>query len=542
MSFVRYTLYFPPLLGSNGRECPTRTPTLSQLPASDKGARLSKQPNNVRNCCAIAVIARATPQKCGKRELNNTSPGLHVPPGWPPAAPKKFKFSPARPGGQCGDSMREGAMPLAGTCLFFCPEREREERLLHRHLHAILERDTAALPLLKCYSRSAAGKEILASSVRPEAVLCGVVDHLLSAAVLCSPGVDPFDGFVADRLRAVRCDGCVQDLRSLAWGGALVRQVRYHLGMGYFLGGLGPQAEGGGALDAHTNSERTGEALGVARGVLLSLLEEAEGGGGGAAAAAAAEGAAGARLRALALEVHGYALVQALSQPAAVKALLAQAAPLLRAAPGSAREAWGALLPPCMAWLGGRWSQFIRLLEALPCAPAPVLFARCALHRLLPLARANLLQALNDALGVPRQALLPVPALQVALGFRGGGGGGGGGEPAWFQTARFLVQLGMEVREGGDGGARCPLGRLGELLRGAAAAGGREEVVALTAVLSKASPLQCLGQGPAAVPREAALKAQAALAPLREDAFLPLAAAGAPSVGALLDLINQGLC
>lgn len=315
-------------------------------------------------------------------------------------------------------------MPLAGTCLFFCPERERKERLLHRHLHPILERDTAALPLLKCYSRSAAGKEILASSVRPEAVLCGVVDHLLSAAVLCSPGVDPFDGFVADRLRAVRCDGCVQDLRSLAWGGALVRQVRYHLGMGYFLGGLGPQAEGGGALDAHTNSERTGEALGVARGVLLSLLEEAEGGGGGAAAAAAAEGAAGARLRALALEVHGYALVQALSQPAAVKALLAQAAPLLRAAPGSAREAWGALLPPCMAWLGGRWSQFIRLLEALPCAPAPVLFARCALHRLLPLARANLLQALNDALGVPRQALLPVPALQVALGFRGGGGGG----------------------------------------------------------------------------------------------------------------------
>jgi uncharacterized membrane protein YgcG len=476
--------------------------------------------------------------------------------------------------------MEPRAGPLRGTCQQFCSASEASTRRLHA-----LEQRPPAFPPVKCFSRSSAGSVVLPEECRPEPVLCAAVAHLLRA-VLAHPELALQDGLVADRLRAVRGDGFVQGLRSLAWCAALARQVRYHLAAAYFLGGevLGGGALGGGStasgsLSAHENGERLSEALGMARGALAALLEaEAE--------AQQQEGRAAAE--ALALEVLGYALVLALPQPVAVRGILAQAAPLARSAPAPARAAWRCVVGPCMAWLGGRWPEFLRLVAALggacaaeAAAPAPapspaLFFARCALHRLVPLARAQLLAAVNDALGTPaRPPTLPLAAVTAALHCGCGGGsaalgsgasggaiggagsscvsggsgsgssGGGQGEPAWFRAARFAAQLGLSVVEavpsGGacaGGSVPCPAGRLFELrvAWGRGDAGAPEAVGALGVVLNKATRL-ALGGSPCS--SEDALRAAVALTPLREDAdFFPLGACGARTVGALVDLIN----
>ena len=444
---------------------------------------------------------------------------------------------------------------LQGTCPLFCPAAEAAERRLHA-----LEQRPPRFPPVKCFSRSYAGSAVLAAECRPEPVLCAVVAHLLGA-VLGHPELGPLDGLVADRLRAVRADGFVQGLRSLAWCGALVRQVRYHLAAAYFLGGA-PLGGGGGSsssaaaaaaegsgLDAHANGERLGEALGMARSALAELLQAGGGGGGGEREAAAA----------LALEVQGYALVLALGaqQAGAARGVLAQGAQLARRAPAPARAAWRSLLAPCLAWLGGRWPDFLRLVAALPrgCAeqqrqqPA-LFFSRCALHRLLPLARAQLLAALNEALGTPaRPPTLPLAALTGVLRLTSGGGGGlgegagvgagagGEGEPAWFRAARFAAQLGLQVLQGGSG-APCAASSLFELRRAWAGgeAGAEAAVGALGVVLNKSLRLALGGSGSSS---DEALRALVALAPLREDFdFFPASACGARSPGALADLIS----
>jgi hypothetical protein len=455
---------------------------------------------------------------------------------------------------------------LQGTCAHFCPAAEAGERRLHA-----LEQRPPRFPPVKCFSRSYAGSAVLAAECRPEPVLCAVVAHLLGA-VLAHPELGPLDGLVADRLRAVRADGFVQGLRSLAWCGALVRQVRYHLAAAYFLGGAPLGGGGGGAaaaaegsgLDAHANSERLGEALGMARSALAELLLAGGGGGGGSEGGAAAA--------ALALEVQGYALVLALGaqQAGAARGVLAQGAQLARSAPAPARAAWRSVLAPCLAWLGGRWPDFLRLVAALPRGggagqqqPA-LFFARCALHRLLPLARAQLLAALNEALGTPaRPPTLPLSVLTgvLRLGSGGGGGlgegatgsagqgagagagassgGGGEGEPAWFRAARFAAQLGLQVVQGGGSAAPCGAGSLFELRRAWAAgeAGAQPAAGSLGVVLNKSQRLALGGGGGGG--GDEALRALVALAPLREDAdFFPASACGARSPGALADLIS----
>jgi hypothetical protein len=210
----------------------------------------------------------------------------------------------------------------------------------------------------------------------------------------------------------------------------------------------------------------------------------------------------------------------------------------------------------------------LRLVAALPRGggagqqqPA-LFFARCALHRLLPLARAQLLAALNEALGTPaRPPTLPLAALTgvLRLGSGGGGGlgegatgsagqgagagagasggGGGEGEPAWFRAARFAAQLGLQVVQGGSG-APCAASSLIELRRAWAGgeAGAEAAAGALGVVLNKSLRLALGGSGSSS---DEALRALVALAPLREDAeFFPASACGARSPGALADLIS----
>ena len=421
-----------------------------------------------------------------------------------------------------------------------------------RHGHA-LERSTGVY--VKSFARSAAGVEVQASALRPEPVLCAVVGHLLGPAVLQCPTLAPFDSFISDRLRAVRGDGFVQGLCSLAWCECLVRQVRYHQCLGYFLGAASLTAPVEGGMDQHSNAERCAEALGMAQGALRQLLA------GGSGAAPPLGRAQARRAHALALEALGYALVASLSQPPLVRcSVLALSTPLLQHAPPSAAAAWRAVLAPCLAWAGGRWPAFVRHLTAPPGAqqqqqqqqppprPPAVLCALCALHRHLPLARARLLQALCEALGVPpaRPPVLQLGALQAALGFSSGSAAGPGqqqgssgveGEPGWFRAARFVAQLGVEVRQGG--GEAASASWLWELraqwARGEQ--GAQLAAAGLGAVMSKATRLPLGGRE--GMQQAEALRAAVALAPAREDGFLPPQAQGASAVGALLEVINH---
>jgi hypothetical protein len=436
-------------------------------------------------------------------------------------------------------------MFVQGQCATFAPPNEARTRRLHR-----CEEGSPAWPVIKSFSRSAAGSEVRAEDVRPEHVLCGAVDHLLGA-VLTRPDMALRDGFISDCLRAARVDGSVQRLRSARWAHALLRMARYHVAAGYLMSELRVAGEAGG-LDAVGNDARCGEALGDAAGVVAAL-------GGGAPPA-------------LAAEVHALCLLRALAAPPeAATVIVALATRQLRACGGTGAAAaaaaaaaarWRLALAPALAWLGGRWGEFLRRAGALP--PGEPLF-RAALHPLLPLARARLLAALNEA--VPRALPFPVAAAERALAFTGGsrsalgggeggggeGSGGGGGltvedEPPWFRAARFAAQLRVEVRLGGEGGGQPAAAEdLFSLLRewravpraGAAGEAGervRAAVAALALHFNKAAPLP-------ARPEEAAaadVKLRVALCPLREDAFLG-AAAGCSTAGGLEPFINAPL-
>jgi hypothetical protein len=420
-----------------------------------------------------------------------------------------------------------------------------QTRIRHR-----CEEGTASFPVVKAFSRSAAGVEIRAPDVRPESVLLAVVDHLLGA-VLRRGDMALRDGFIADRLRAARVDGSVQQLRSAGWAQALLRMARYHVAAGYLMSEVRAAGEAAGGLDAVSNDQRCGEALDNAAEVVGAL---------------AARGGGGAPPPALAAEVHALRLLRALTAPGEVAAGIVRVtskqlhacrcggggggggAPAAPAAAAFAR--WRLALAPALAWLGGRWGEFLRLAGGMP--PGEPIF-RAALHPLLPLARARLLAALNEA--VPRALPFPLAAAERALAFTGGSRSAAGGrrsggsegapphieeEPPWFRAARFAVQLRVEVR--GEGGAPTTADGLFALLREWLAAGEgasertRAAVAALALHFNKAAPLPLR-------PEEAAgadLKLRVALCPLREDAFLG-SAAGAASAAALESAINAPL-
>ena len=452
---------------------------------------------------------------------------------------------------------------MQGQCATFAPLEEARSRRLHR----CEEEGSAAWPVVKAFSRSAAGRALRAEELRPEPVLCAAVDHLLGP-VLLRNDMALRDGFIADCLRAARADGAVQRLCSARWAHALLRMARYHVAAGYLMSEVRVTGEAGG-LDPIANDARCGEALGDAAGVVGALAARA-----GAAPPAA-----------LVAEVHALRLLRALAAPPEVVAgIVGAATAQLRACRGAAAgggggggEAharavarWRLALAPALAWQGGRWGELLRLAGAFP-AEEPIL--RAALHPLLPLARARLLAALNEA--VPKALPFPLAAVERALAFSGGsrsalgaggsggggsgGGGGGGGdsgntgaphaeeEPSWFRAARFAVQLRVEVRLASEGeGAAGPPATASDLFRllgewrgaaggadGEAAGRVREGVAAIALHFNKAAPLP-------ARPEEAAaadLKLRVALCPLREDAFLG-GAAGCASVAALEKIVN----
>ena len=351
---------------------------------------------------------------------------------------------------------------MEGTCLQFCP---RSEVLQRRGNLGSGEDGSEKYPLVKSYTRSAAGSEILPECVRPLSVLCAVVKHLLSS-VLSRPGLSLDDGYIGDRLRAARADACVQRLSCPEWAVSLVHQTRYHLLVSYLLSGIvvGDQAQ--------MNFEREGEALGDAVSCIMETLQ-----GEKAGYCVGGDGESP-NLFSIGLEVLGYSLILALPQPLAVRGVLFQASLLLPAATPQAQEHWRAVLAPCLAYQSGRWGEFLRLTDSLllpstsPCPHPAIFFSRCALHRHVPAARLALLCAFNDS--VPKQRPFPVCDLARLLRFRAGSralnfnhstsvpslsgtshlenssesppAATNECEPAWFRVSRLLIQLRLQLQ------------------------------------------------------------------------------------------------
>ncbi|KAK3889149.1 hypothetical protein Pcinc_006726 [Petrolisthes cinctipes] len=126
---------------------------------------------------------------------------------------------------------------IIGTCLGMCPNAElrmrQRERLLHPLERSIDPRGGTgrAEPraMVKEFSRSAAGHHIKPSDVRPLPILIKTTKYLLTN-VCCREDTSwaLIYQFVFDRLRAIRQDLCVQDIREAGLG-VLQAAVRFYV-------------------------------------------------------------------------------------------------------------------------------------------------------------------------------------------------------------------------------------------------------------------------------------------------------------------------
>ena len=124
---------------------------------------------------------------------------------------------------------------FVGTCQTFCPPGEAKIRATSG---GVSEMEDLAFdspwPLIKLFSRSAAGAIVETCDVRPSAVLVRVVEHVLFR-VVARKGWCAAAAFAADRLRAARVDAYMQELSGGAWARALVTQLRFHAALAYAL-------------------------------------------------------------------------------------------------------------------------------------------------------------------------------------------------------------------------------------------------------------------------------------------------------------------
>ena len=179
--------------------------------------------------------------------------------------------------------------PLAGACEQFCPTREARERVANKFLSSC-EGGARQRPLVKRYTRSAAGVSFDSTTLRPEATLLRVTRYLLETLLLDEglPLSDSY-GFVSDRLRAVRQDAAIQQLCSVDTLRMLVTAARYHV-MVYRVAAsapsrstldgadasravqLGSSGDDGDRFDPVMNDSRLGECLGHGLAVCEQLL------------------------------------------------------------------------------------------------------------------------------------------------------------------------------------------------------------------------------------------------------------------------------
>jgi hypothetical protein len=313
-------------------------------------------------------------------------------------------------------------------------------------------------PLVKWYSRSAAGVTVSACDVRPASVLVRVVEHLLSK-VVSRKGWRVAASFVTDRLRSTRVDAYIQELAGGMWARALVAQLRFHAALSFALSAGGDDETGkeDAAFLLRENGARAHEAGDDA---WTALLDEARLEARSKRDAVQSDGASA---LALILEVQTLRVALAVaSSPSAsasagmsVTHLLAAAAHLARSAmrlDGDAKEAaalYFATVKAAAAWSSCRWKEFLARASSLPRGQSrrsirAANLARCVLSRCFHHARCELIRAFNDA--VPARLSFPASALASLLHVSQEDISGRG-LSAHYRAARFSVQLGIGLRE-----------------------------------------------------------------------------------------------
>lgn len=375
-----------------------------------------------------------------------------------------------------------GGEPVAGACADLCPRAEAEERTRCKFLSAC-EGGAARRPLVKRYTRSAAGAAFGPADLRPEPVLLRAVDYLLRD-LLGDPALPPGDsyGFVSDRLRSVRQDAAIQQLCSLPLARALLAMARYHVCVGRVLAAAGarqrrqngrspslPQQLGGsgddsGGWDPVMNDARLSECVGHGLGVTEELMH---------AAAAASGGEAGGtwsptytEAAALHGELLAYRLALSFLEPGVPGGALRTLARTHHRQ--LAQLPIAIVLSFLRRWAARDWKGFLLALDELGAsgsgggsgdahgsraAERVRTLLWCALQRYMPLCRLQLVRAFAEAF--PSRLALPVSALAELLQFHGGDRqlcGDGGDDAAaadsspfielpWQQAARLCVQL-----------------------------------------------------------------------------------------------------
>ena len=362
---------------------------------------------------------------------------------------------------------------VVGTCLFFCPTAEAKLRKSSGGVSDLenIETDTQ-WPLIKWYSRSAAGAIVETHDIRPLPVLLRVVEHILHR-VISRNGWRVSAAFASDRLRAVRVDAYMQELSGGAWARALVAQLRFHAALSFAL--LRTTSSSSSSSLSTTSRVRGGESG-------LSMIENdarTEETGNDAWAALRAEQEMIAResvggwnddTLTLVLEVQSLRLASSLATrfdaPGGFRAmpLIAETAPFaaaaaLRRASSSTSTSsatavlvlWNALVNVAKAWhSGARWSEFLTRLDTFPRGDScregirASELIRGILTRCVPYARAGVLSSFNDA--ILSRLSFPASALATHLKIRDGNRTTVR-QPAWLRAAEFAVQLGVGIRD-----------------------------------------------------------------------------------------------
>ncbi|KAJ2781393.1 actin cytoskeleton and mitosis protein [Coemansia interrupta] len=123
---------------------------------------------------------------------------------------------------------------LVGTCTLMCPEFEREERELKNNLApqelAAGTRRADKHRAVKMFHRSAAGnEEPLPEDLRTPDTLVRTIDYLIDSVVGADQSLVSCHGFVRDRMRSVRQDFTIQNVRDERTVLACERNARFHI-------------------------------------------------------------------------------------------------------------------------------------------------------------------------------------------------------------------------------------------------------------------------------------------------------------------------
>lgn len=131
----------------------------------------------------------------------------------------------------------ESNVHIAGCCLSMCPPAERDARQRQGRLHVFeMPSDEYASYPIKEYSRSAAGKQIHPSELRPARVLLTTLEYLLNEIVdrKDQPWTTVYH-FIFDRIRAIRQDMVVQRIQDQTAIEILEKAARFLIFAGFRL-------------------------------------------------------------------------------------------------------------------------------------------------------------------------------------------------------------------------------------------------------------------------------------------------------------------